>query len=177
MLIKGLFASLASLALRRSLEMAVALRIVRKFFPEVKTVVDANRNARIEVTKADEKAAAKKSHKTCAMAVACKRKFHLDGVIISAATAYLVKGTQARRFTLPPSVAKEVVSFDRGGGFEPGEYELSRVEPSRKLGARALAAKTRPERNGHTGSNDKDRKFKHRTGGIRFALGSKAAVE
>jgi len=152
--------------------MSTALGVVRRFFPQVKTVVDASRNARIEVTKHDETVSKRKSHKTCAMAVACKREFNLDGVIISANRAYLIKGNQARRFELPPSVTKEVVSFDRGGGFEPGEYELSKVTPSARLDRVVKSAKhdnrsrTRPER-----------KFSHRTGGIRIALGSKAAAE
>ena len=113
--------------------MPTALQLVKKFFPEVTHVVDASRNAAIEVTARDEKVANKKSHKTCAMAVACKRKFHLDGVIISINRAYLVKGKKARRFDLPPSVSREVVSFDRGAGFEAGEYELSRVAPGNRL--------------------------------------------
>ena len=113
--------------------MPTALQVVQKFFPEVTEVVDASRNQVIEVTQQDEKTAKKKSHKTCAMAVACKRKFNLDGVVISVNRAYLVKGKKARRFTLPESVSREVVSFDRNGGFEPGEYELNKIPPSSRL--------------------------------------------
>ena len=89
-----------------------AINIVKKFFPNVTRVVDASRNASIEVTTKDSQSKAVKDHNDCAMAVACKRKFHLDGVIISRTTAYLVKGTQARRFKLPSSVSREIVSFD-----------------------------------------------------------------
>lgn len=154
--------------------MATALAVVRKFFPEVEVVVDAGRNALIEVTSKDQAIAKKKSHKTCAMAVACKRKFHLDGVIMSVSTAYLIKGNKARRFKLPPSVEREVVSFDRGGGFEAGEYELTRVPASMKL--------DRPEsmkRPGHGPQNRGagNRKHIHRTGGIRMSLGSKQVAE
>ena len=152
--------------------MATALEVVRKFFPQVKSVVDATKNAHIEVTAQDDKVAKRKSHKTCAMAVACKRKFNLDGVIISANRAYLVKGTQARRFELPPSVSREVVSFDRGGGFEPGDYELSRPGPAHRLGA--IPKSHGNENNGRTRP---ERKFAHKTGGIRLALGSKMAAE
>ena len=151
--------------------MATALQVVKKFFPNVKTVVDANHNARIEVTKSDETKANKKSHKTCAMAVACKRKFHLDGVIISANRAYLVKGDKARRFELPPSVTKEIVSFDRGAGFEPGEYALAKVGPTHRLDAPKGPTK------GKAHGGDTARKFRHKTGGIRIALGSKMAAE
>src|SRR6266404_4466801 len=110
--------------------MPTSLELVRKFFPEVTRVEDSGRNSIIEVTKKDETIAKKKSHKTCAMAVACKRKFDLDGVIISVNRAYLIKDKVARRYMLPESVSREVVSFDRDAGFEPGEYELQKVAPS-----------------------------------------------
>lgn len=153
--------------------MPSALQIVQKFFPGVKTVVDAERNARIEVTSKDEATSRKKSHKGCAMAVACKRKFHLDGVIISVNRAYLVKGDRARRFQLPPSVSREVVSFDRGGGFEPGDYELSKVGEGTKLGV-SRNIKSNGSKHSHVGATAK---MSHKTGGVRVALGSKAAVE
>lgn len=111
-----------------------ALNVVRKFFPNVKRVVDANRNAVIEVTAKDASSKAVKDHNACAMAVACKRKFHLDGVIISRSVAYLIKGNKARRFKLPESVSREVVSFDRGAGFAIGTYELSSISPTSRLG-------------------------------------------
>jgi len=113
-----------------------AIRGIKKFFPKVTKVIDATSNARIEVLKKDINSSAVKQHDACAMAVACKRKFKLDGVIISRTTAYLIKGNQARRFKLPPSVEKEIVSFDRGAGFAPGTYELTKVPPSSKLGSR-----------------------------------------
>lgn len=116
--------------------MPTALRVVQKFFPHVTVIQDAVECVEIEVTKRDDKTATKKDHKTCAMAVACKRKLGLDGVLISVNTAYLVKGNIARRYKLPESVAREVVSFDRGGGFAPGQYKLSRVPKSLRLGAK-----------------------------------------
>jgi len=111
-----------------------ALSVVRKFFPKVTAVVDATRNAAIEVTKSDAASKAVRDHNGCAMAVACKRKFHLDGVIISRSVAYLVKGKRARRFKLPESASREIVSFDRGSGFAPGKYVLSKVHPTNRLG-------------------------------------------
>lgn len=152
--------------------MPTALQLVQKFFPEVETISDAKKNIEIEVTNADDKAAAKRSHKTCAMAVACKRKFKLDGVVISVNRAYLVKGTKAERFELPPSVSREVVSFDRGGGFEPGEYQLTKPGPSNKLGTH----KYKKTGSGH-GGGDGQRKVTHHTGGIRTALGSKMTAQ
>jgi hypothetical protein len=142
-----------------------AIHVVQKFFPKVQSVVDANRNAIIEVTAKDASSKAVKDHNGCAMAVACKRKFHLDGVIISRSIAYLVKGTKARRFKLPESVSREVVSFDRGAGFAPGRYELSEVPPTVRLGARAGGKPT----NVGTGQSKK----RHITTNVRTVLGGK----
>lgn len=116
--------------------MASALHSVRKFFPNVKTVLDATRNANIEVTKKDTKSKGVKKHTECAMALACKRKFKLDGVIISKGISYLIKGNKARRFKTTESVSREITSFDRGAGFRPGIYELSKITPGISLGPR-----------------------------------------
>lgn len=144
-----------------------ALSIVKRFFLNVENVIDAKGNARIEVTKGDCNSKAVRSHGECAMAVACKRQLHLDGVIISRSVAYLVKGKTARRFMLPPSVSREVVSFDRGAGFEPGTYELAKVSESTKLGARPERLKD--DRN-HANQN-KVKRFSHYTTKARHVLG------
>ena len=147
--------------------MASALEIVQKFFPAVKTVEDANRKCLIEVTAHDNSSATVKNHKACAMAVACKRKFKLDGVIVSVKTAYLVKGTHARRFQLSERVSREVVSFDRNGGFAQGEYELNPPMPSSRIG------KNSGKRGPHKTAGKEH--FRHITQGIRSVLGSKDA--
>ena len=148
--------------------MASALEIVQKFFPEVEKVEDANRKCLIEVTSHDNSSAKVKNHKACAMAVACKRKFHLDGVIVSVKTAYLVKGKHARRFALPERVSREVVSFDRKGGFASGEYELNPPAKSNRLG------KEITRRGPHKVAGKEH--FRHLTEGIRTVLGSKQSV-
>lgn len=149
--------------------MPSSLNVVQKFFPKVKRIVDANTSAVIEVTKADASSKGIKDHAGCAMAVACKRKFHLDGVIISRAIAYMVKGNKARRFQLPPTVTREVVSFDRGGGFAPGRYTLSAVTPSARLGVKQ-----------HTSShprNDLPKRKRHITTNVRAVLGGQEPEE
>jgi hypothetical protein len=143
--------------------MASALQIVKKFFPEVKSVVDATRDTTIKVTVKDEKASHKLSHKACAMAVACKRTMNLDGVIISIRTAYLIKDKKATRYTLPDSVTREIVSFDRGGGFMPGEYEMRKPRKGQRLGEPGGHNKSR------TGTGIKIRRH-HFTSGIRTNL-------
>ncbi len=143
-----------------------SIQVVRRFFPNVTSVVDANRAQRIEVTKADATSKAVKDHNACAMAVACKRALKLDGVIISRSIAYFVKGKQARRFQLPDSISREVVSFDRGGGFMPGKYGLSAVPKANRLGARPPR-----EESAHVVRDGRPKKFRHLTTNVRSVLG------
>ncbi len=143
-----------------------ALRIVNKFFPSVTKVTDATEKTMIEVTARDAASKAVKDHGACVMAVACKRKFHLSGVIISRSVAYLIKYNEATRYYLPSSVAKEIVSFDRGAGFEVGTYELSSIPKLNRLGARA-GRELDPDRE----RKDKSKRFRHLTTNVRAVLG------
>jgi hypothetical protein len=149
--------------------MPTALQIVKKFFPGVRTVEDARADVDIEVTTKDSSSAAVKNHKACAMAVACKRAQKVDGVIISINTAYLIKGSEAIRYKLPEHVSREVVSFDRKGGFAAGEYTMLKPRGEQRLGKQL-------SRNGkgHGGAS----KFgpHKQTEGIRTVLGSKMAA-
>lgn len=148
-----------------------ALKTVQKFFPGVRKVVDADRGAKIEVMPTDANPRAQKNHEDCALAVACKRQMNLDGVIISRSKAYLVKGRVARRFNLSPSASREVVSFDRGAGFAPGEYLLSPISPAGKLGTRTGSGR---DRSTGTGPN---KRFRHLTANVRTVLGGQQPKE
>lgn len=141
-----------------------ALRNVQKLFPNVNRVVDANRPVRIEVEPADLDTATVRSHQSCAMAVACKRKMALDGVIMARKTAYLIRGRKATRYQVPEAVSREIVSFDRGAGFEPGTYQLVPFSPGQRLGA---------ERNTPRGPHATTTtvRFHHVTGNVRAWLG------
>lgn len=104
------------------------------------------------------------------MAVACKRKMHADGVIVSMETAYVIKGNKAVRYRVPPSVQREIVSFDREAGFAAGEYMLATTLPCNRLG------ESEPDRGPHLRTNGKAPKFRHMTTGIRTVLGSDVEV-
>ncbi len=111
-----------------------ALEIVRRFHPNVESVKDSTKPLIIEVTKKDCESKAVKNQKECAMAQACKRQLKADGVIICLSTSYIIKGTHATRYKNTEAISREVVSFDRKAGFEPGIYELAKVPPTSKLG-------------------------------------------
>jgi hypothetical protein len=142
-----------------------ALSVVQRYFPKVKEVADADKRIEIEVTAHDSKSAAVRNHESCAMAVACKRKTHADGVIVSLQTAYVIKGEVAYRYHVPDSVQREIVSFDREAGFAPGQYELAPFSPSHRLG------EEKPK--GPHKTTGKAPRFHHHTSGIRTVLGSK----
>lgn len=152
--------------------MASALSIVQAAFPHVIKVVDAKKDSVIEVTKNDTRSATVRNHKACAMAVACKRKLQLDGVIMSISTAYLIKGGKATRYLVPHAVAREITAFDRNAVFEPGEYRLKAASPSSKLnGVRGTYPKESGKKTGNLA-----KRFRHKTEGIRASLGSKGVV-
>lgn len=143
-----------------------ALAIVRKFFPDVTEVHDADEDSLIEVTANDSKVAKAKDHNDCAMAVACKRAFKARGVIISVGQAYIIKKEGAIRFSLPQSVSREIVSFDREAGFAEGTYKLSKPSGTHRLGAHVGA------REWDRGAGNKRKPFKHFTSNIRVSLGA-----
>lgn len=148
-----------------------ALKKVRKYFPNVKSVEDATKPIHVEVTPRDVSTSKRKAHAECAMAVACKRSMNLDGVIIATSRAYLIKGDEATRYNVPETVAREVVSFDRGASFEPGEYDLIPPSETDKLGHQS---------GGHSSSVNKGSQRKltvhhHATKNVRAILGSDSA--
>jgi hypothetical protein len=145
-----------------------ALYNVRKFFPKVTRVTDAAKGLEIEVTKQDDKVSRRNDHAGCAMAVACKRELKLDGVIISRSVAYLVKGSEATRYDVPERVSREIVSFDRGGGFDPGTYRLK--TPAIKIGSSHGSGGAQKKSNGSLAG-----RFHHLTNNVRTTLNSRDA--
>jgi hypothetical protein len=112
--------------------MPTALSIVQKFYPKVRTVMDGSEPVTIEVSRRDCESKAVKNHRECALALACKRHFEINGVVIALRVAYLVNGNKAYRYGLGEAIAREITAFDRNGGFEPGEYTL--LVPSHRIG-------------------------------------------
>jgi hypothetical protein len=109
------------------------VKTVQRYHPEVTKVVDARKDVTIKVTDEDCHMSESKAPNECAMATAFKRTY--DGAIISVSSAYLIKGTTAYRYTVPPAVAREIVTFDRYHDFSPGTYHLKAPPPSAKLGS------------------------------------------
>jgi hypothetical protein len=143
--------------------MPSALNIVNRFFPEVTTVKDAKQDSAIEVTQEDCTSSDPQDHGSCAMAVACKRQLGVDGAIVSLHIAYVIKGNTALRYGVPESVSREVISFDRNGGFMPGSYRLQAPAKGHRLGEHYKEIKKKRHR--------RNRKtIHHITSGVRKSL-------
>lgn len=142
-----------------------ALRMINSFFGKVAKVVDADKQMVVNVTRADIEKSHMKNHKTCALAVCCQRSFHADGVIIGLTTAYIIKGNTAYRFKLTGTISREITSFDRGAGYDEGEYLLVPPPPSSRLGAGRPSV---APGGATTGKGPKH--FRHITGRVRTTL-------
>src|SRR5882672_10461302 len=88
-----------------------------------KKVVDARTSAKIAITDHDVKDGANKNPSGCAAALAAKRdvkdcisaRVHIGRVYIEMPTRWV-------RYMTPESLRTEIIAFDRGGTFQPGQY-------------------------------------------------------
>jgi hypothetical protein len=146
---------------------AKSLAICRHFFPQVTRVVDAEKPELVDVTPHDADHADVKSHLTCALAIACKRFFKADGVIIALTISYIVKGKTATRFFNTGTISREITSFDRKAGFDVGLYNLVPPSPAHRFGAPRKSGRS----GAHTGRGFLPKRFRHYTKGVRTSLG------
>lgn len=96
-------------------------------------VVDAIRPINLEINKLDVAHAKKSDPANCAAALAGKRILHKE-VRVFLTRTYVKEKKHWVRYITPQSVSREIISFDRGAAFEPGEYKMDRPSPGQKLG-------------------------------------------
>ena len=96
-------------------------------------VVDADKPVTIHITQADCERGSKKDPMRCAAALALKRVTGCDETRVHLACTYLRFGNKWRRYATPPSLKAEIISFDRGGGFYPGDFRLRPMSPTLRL--------------------------------------------
>jgi len=88
-------------------------------------VVDAENPIIVTVTKDDVVKAKKKDSTMCALSRASARLPGVRRGYFFRSMAYLEYANRMVRYVLPPSVQKEIVSFDRSQMFAEGAYQLS----------------------------------------------------
>lgn len=127
-------------------------RKVKERYPNVNTVSDSLQAVHIDVKTVDQRSATPQEFTDCAFARAAKRCLKADGAYIGIKTSYLIFGNHAIRFFTPVSVQREIPSFDRHDDFAKGNYRLSPVSPSQRLGSagghRKPRNKFKPKRKG-----------------------------
>lgn len=143
---------------------STSLTMIRRYFPKVESIRDATRQAIVEVTNSDNSNADVRSHRTCALAIACKRYFEADGVIIGLTTSWIVSGKTATRYMNAGTVSREITSFDRNAGFDAGLYLLTPASTSSRLGA------VRSNNNHRQSTKKGIRTFRHFTRNVRTSL-------
>ncbi len=103
-------------------------------------IIDSTRALRVTINKNDIAKADVKNPEDCVIARAVRREHHVKEVRVHLGRVYLRanEGNWVRYFTTR-ALRTEIIAFDRGGTFEPGEYSLKGVPPSHKLGAKRKA--------------------------------------
>src|SRR6266699_845611 len=99
-------------------------------------VEDAKHAITFEVTKRDVARGDIKDPDSCAMALACMRYQRAKAAKIHLFYSYVLEKDHWLRYKTPVSVSREIVAFDRGGSFEPGEYTLRPPAKSDRLGSK-----------------------------------------
>lgn len=96
-----------------------------------KPVVNASRKVKLHISPADVRAGRSKNAKGCAAAIAAVREIpNCVAARVHLGRVYLLQNNKWLRFKTPDSLRNEIIAFDRGGRFEPGEYELKPMSPA-----------------------------------------------
>lgn len=131
-------------------------------------VKDADDKIVLKITKADVRWGAKKNSDSCAAAKALCRQESCEAAKVHMSRAYIKKGGKWLRFAVPDALRNEVLAFDRGGTFEPGEYTLTPVQPTVRLGA---DKRDRPKGRSHKSKGkNKIRQPYHIVSGVRARM-------
>jgi hypothetical protein len=149
---------------RRTKEMKMKTRKVTKKDRRIRMfeglpVVDAAQNVDITITAADVRNSKKKNPGACAAAVATERKFHRP-VKVFLSRMYVKDKNQWVRFITPGNIAREIISFDRGSEFEPGEYHFRAPTVGQRLGSHGSS---------QSKGTHKTRKPQHVVGNVRIS--------
>lgn len=135
-------------------------------------VVDATKPLKITISKADVAKGDTKDPGACAAARAAVRSGECTEARVHIGRTYLKVKTPSgraawRRYLTPKSLRTEIVAFDRGATFAPGEYTLVPLPPATRK-ARGTAHGSDTNKNNH---RPKIARIKHhKVSGVRHGL-------
>lgn len=95
-------------------------------------VKDARKSIVIHITDRDVRNGSLKKPNSCAAALCCKRELGATEAHVHTSRVYLRFNGHWQRYLTSAALRSEIVAFDRGGRFEPGEYRLIKMQPSRR---------------------------------------------
>jgi hypothetical protein len=96
-------------------------------------ILDAKKAVTLIINDNDINKADPKEPKDCAVARACRRGLHVKEVRVHLGRVYLRQNEgNWLRYMTPRYLRSEIIAFDRGGKFAPGEYTLQAPGPSRR---------------------------------------------
>lgn len=119
-----------------------------------------NARARLEftVTPADIKSANVKKPGQCAVAKALKREHGVKEAFVHLTRVYLKVGANWRRYEVDRALQSEIITFDRGGRFQAGDYALRKPTSTKPAAS---------SRSGNNGKHAKETRPRHVTLGVR----------
>lgn len=116
-------------------------------------ILDAKKPLVLKINENDINKADRKEPADCAVARACRRDLHVKEVRVHLGRVYLRQNAgNWLRYMTPRALRSEIIAFDRGGAFAPGEFTLSAPSPAKKTG-KAQGSKTNKTRRGGKGKS------------------------
>lgn len=105
-------------------------------------IIDAKHPVVLKITEGDCARADRKEANDCVVARAIRRTLHAREVRVHLSRVYIrTNAGNWQRFSTPRNLRQEIVAFDRGGSFSPGEFKLTPVQPSARLTGKRTGGK------------------------------------
>ena len=115
-------------------------------------VKDATKPLQLTITQRDINASKRRAPEACAAAKCLLRMDGVDEAIVNKTRTFIRRGATWTRYMTPISLQMELVAFDRGGRFEPGEHFLLPVPQYERPTGKRQGGKDKPgAKKGHSG--------------------------
>ncbi len=109
-------------------------------------VKNGKKSILLHITDSDVKKGKVKNPMGCAAAIACTRSLGASEARVHVGRTYLRYNGHWERYMTSDALRSEIVSFDRGGKFEPGDYMLLKLQPSYANRSKQGAYKKKPKK-------------------------------
>lgn len=107
-----------------------------------KRVVNATKPVTINITQRDVDTGDNKNPSGCAAAKAAKHSIEeCISARVHVGRVYIEQDKKWIRYDTPDALRTEIIAFDKGGNFQPGEYTLRAISPGNTTEGRAKARK------------------------------------